>query len=81
MGFSFRHKGHPGRLASNAAFQPLPNMATYGAAKTFVLHFSEALNAELKGRGVQVMAVCLTLTEGLRDLCRSPCSGRNSGGI
>lgn len=45
-------------LASNAAFQPLPNMATYAAAKAFVLHFSEALNVELKGRGVQVMAVC-----------------------
>jgi uncharacterized protein len=45
-------------LASNAAFQPLPYMATYAAAKAFVLHFSEALNFELKGRGVQVMAVC-----------------------
>jgi uncharacterized protein len=45
-------------LASNASFQPLPHMATYAAAKAFVLHFSEALNVELKGRGVQVMAVC-----------------------
>jgi short-subunit dehydrogenase len=45
-------------LASNAAFQPLPYMATYAAAKAFVLHFSEALSFELKGRGVQVMAVC-----------------------
>jgi uncharacterized protein len=45
-------------LASNAAFQPLPHMATYAAAKAFVLHFSEALKIELKGRGVQVMAVC-----------------------
>jgi uncharacterized protein len=45
-------------LASNAAFQPLPRMATYAAAKAFVLHFSEALEFELKGAGVQVMAVC-----------------------
>ena len=45
-------------LASNSAFQPLPHMATYAAAKAFVLHFSEALKFELKGRGVQVMAVC-----------------------
>jgi hypothetical protein len=30
-------------LASNAAFQPLSHMATYAAAKAFVLHFSEAL--------------------------------------
>jgi uncharacterized protein len=45
-------------LASNSAFQPLPHMATYAAAKAFVLHFSEALKFELRGRGVQVMAVC-----------------------
>ena len=45
-------------LASNSAFQPLPHMATYAAAKAFVLHFSEALEFELRGRGVQVMAVC-----------------------
>jgi uncharacterized protein len=37
-------------LASNAAFQPLPHMATYAASKAFVLHFSEALKFELKGR-------------------------------
>jgi short-subunit dehydrogenase len=45
-------------LASNAAFQPLPRMATYAAAKVFVLHFSEVLGLELRRRGVQVMAVC-----------------------
>jgi short-subunit dehydrogenase len=45
-------------LASNSAFQPLPYMATYAAAKAYVLHFSEALGFELKGRGVHVMAVC-----------------------
>jgi short-subunit dehydrogenase len=33
-------------------------MATYAAAKAFVLHFTEALKFELRGRGVQVMAVC-----------------------
>ena len=46
-------------LASNSAFQPLPHMATYAAAKAFVLHFSEALKFKLRGRGVKVMAVCL----------------------
>jgi uncharacterized protein len=45
-------------LASNAAFQPLPHMATYAAAKAFVLHFSEALKVELQGQDIQVMAVC-----------------------
>ena len=53
-----RGRGGIINLASNAAFQPLPHMATYAAAKAFVLHFSEALGFELKGRGVQVMAVC-----------------------
>jgi uncharacterized protein len=38
-------------LASNAAFQPLPHMATYAAAKAFVLHFSETLKIKLKGQG------------------------------
>jgi short-subunit dehydrogenase len=33
-------------------------MATYAATKAFVLHFSEALNYELAGDGVHVMAVC-----------------------
>jgi short-subunit dehydrogenase len=53
-----RGRGGIINVSSNAAFQPLPHMATYGAAKTFVLHFTEALALELKARGVQVMAVC-----------------------
>jgi short-subunit dehydrogenase len=45
-------------LASNASFQPLPYMATYAATKAFVLSFSEALQYELAGTGVHVMAAC-----------------------
>lgn len=45
-------------VASTAAFQPTPYMATYGASKAFVLHWSLALNAELRGSGVQALAVC-----------------------
>src|SRR5882757_8473662 len=45
-------------LASNSAFQPLPHMATYAAAKAFVLYFSEAVQYELKDKGVRVMAAC-----------------------
>jgi short-subunit dehydrogenase len=59
---AIRGKGGIINLASNSAFQPLPYMATYAAAKAFVLHFSEALQHELKGSGVRVMAACPGLT-------------------
>ncbi len=45
-------------VASTAAFQPVPYMATYGATKAFVLSFSEAVHEEVKGRGVTVTCVC-----------------------
>ena len=45
-------------VASTAAFQPTPYMATYGASKAFVLHWSLALNEELRGTGVRALAVC-----------------------
>ncbi len=45
-------------VASTAAFQPVPFMATYGATKAFVLSFSEALAEELRATGVTVMALC-----------------------
>jgi uncharacterized protein len=55
---AMRGKGGIINLASNSAFQPLPDMATYAAAKAFVLHFSEALEHELKPKGIRVMAAC-----------------------
>lgn len=45
-------------VASTAAFQPVPWMATYAATKAFVLSFSEALAGELEGTGVTVLALC-----------------------
>ena len=45
-------------MSSQAAFQPVAFMATYAASKSFILHFSEALWAEVRGRGVTVTAVC-----------------------
>ncbi len=53
-----RGKGGIINLASNASFQPLPYMGTYAATKAFVLFFSEALQYELAGTGVHVMAAC-----------------------
>ncbi|GAA4674236.1 SDR family NAD(P)-dependent oxidoreductase [Frondihabitans cladoniiphilus] len=53
-----RGRGTIVNVASNAAFQPLPQMAVYGATKAFVLSFTEALWHEAKGTGVRVLALC-----------------------
>ena len=45
-------------IASVAGFQPIPYINVYGATKAYVLSFSRALNRELKGRGIRVLAVC-----------------------
>jgi len=45
-------------VASTAALQPLPYMATYAASKAFVLAFGEALWAEAHAAGVPVVTVC-----------------------
>ncbi len=45
-------------VASIAAFQPIPYMATYAATKAFVLHFTEAVAQELRGSGVRALALC-----------------------
>lgn len=45
-------------VASTAAFQPTAYMAAYGASKAFVLHWSLALNEELRGTGVQALVLC-----------------------
>ena len=45
-------------VASTAAFQPGPLMATYYASKAFVLSFSEALWEEARDSGVKVSCLC-----------------------
>lgn len=53
-------RGH-GRIlnvASTAAFQPVPSLATYAATKAYVLSLSESLSEELSGTGVTVTALC-----------------------
>lgn len=46
-------------VASVAAFQPIPYVATYGASKAFVLSYGRALNVELqKDKGAKVLCVC-----------------------
>ncbi len=53
-----RRRGAVLNVASTAAFQPMPYSAGYGAAKAYVLSFSEALHQELQGHGVTVTALC-----------------------
>jgi len=45
-------------VASTAAFQPGPLMATYYASKAFVLSFTEALWEEARGTGLRVSCLC-----------------------
>lgn len=44
-------------VGSMAAYTPTPRMAVYGAAKAFVLSFTESIWAETVGTGVTVFAV------------------------
>lgn len=44
-------------VASCGAYQALPYLAGYGAAKSFILNFGEALHVELKPRGIDVVVV------------------------
>jgi short-subunit dehydrogenase len=57
-GMVARRRGTIINVASTAAFQPVPYMATYAATKSFVLDFSEAVAYEVKSSGVTVMALC-----------------------
>ncbi|MCX5849505.1 MAG: SDR family oxidoreductase [Deltaproteobacteria bacterium] len=45
-------------ISSVAAFQSCPWFAVYGATKSFVLSFSEALRYELAPHGISVTAIC-----------------------
>ncbi|TAD94318.1 MAG: SDR family oxidoreductase [Bacteroidetes bacterium] len=45
-------------MASMAAFQPCPFMATYYASKAYVLSLTESLANELKGTGVTATVFC-----------------------
>jgi uncharacterized protein len=55
-------KAHVLNVASIAAFQPIPMLATYAASKAYVLSLSEALAEELQGSGVSVTALCPGIT-------------------
>lgn len=63
-------------VASLAAFQPVPSLATYAATKAYVLSLSEALAVELDGSGVSVTALCPGFTDTPMIAVGAPGSGK-----
>ncbi len=51
-------KGTIMNVSSVAAFFPFPHFATYAATKGYVNQFSEAVDHELRPKGVRVLAAC-----------------------
>lgn len=61
-GMQERGRGRVLNVASIAAFQPIPMLATYAASKAYVLSLSESLAEELRGSGVTVTTLCPGIT-------------------
>ena len=58
-----RGSGRIMNVASTAAFQSGPTMAVYFATKAYVLSFSEAIDNEVRDKGVTVTTLCPGATE------------------
>lgn len=58
-----RGSGRIMNVASTAAFQSGPTMAVYYATKAYVLSFSEAVDNEVRDKGVTITAFCPGATE------------------
>lgn len=52
-----RRQGHVFNICSIAAFQPLPNVGSYGISKFALLGFTKHLREEMKPYGIKVTAV------------------------
>lgn len=53
-----RGRGAVLNVASVGAFGPVPGQAWYGAAKAFVLSYTQAMREELRGTGVTAATLC-----------------------
>lgn len=58
-----RKEGKILNIASTAAYQPTPYFAAYGASKSYVLNFSEAIAKELEDHNVSVTCLSPGATE------------------
>jgi NAD(P)-dependent dehydrogenase (short-subunit alcohol dehydrogenase family) len=69
------HRGHGGiiNIGSVVSFQPVAYMGVYAASKAYVLHFSEALWAELQAHGVTLTTLCPGTTRMGRTKPRPGC--------
>ena len=74
--------GHVLNVASIGAYQPSPLYASYSAAKSFVLNFTEALSYELRGTGVHATALSpgVVATEFLHVAGQTPTRYRGAAG-
>ena len=57
-GMVSRGRGAVLNVASVGAFGPVPGQAAYGAAKAFVLSYTQSLGQELQGSGVVASTLC-----------------------
>ena len=57
-----RGRGRILNVASIAAFQPVPTLATYAATTAYVLSLTESLSEEVGAHGVTVTALCPGIT-------------------
>ena len=46
------------QLGSGSCFTPLPNFNVYASSKSFVLHYTKALNYEIKSYGLRATCFC-----------------------
>ena len=53
-----KNEGKILNIASVAAFQPGPLMSLYYATKAFILHFTEAISNEVKGKNISISVLC-----------------------
>jgi short-subunit dehydrogenase len=57
-GMIARGQGAIINVSSIAGLVPIPGSATYSSTKAYLVFFSEALQAELRGSGIKVQALC-----------------------